>query len=212
MPQTRGPRTPNWYRRLFAFLMARGAAAYERRIAPRKRALFEAAGGDVLEIGPGAGPNLRYYPESVHWVGIEPNPYMHQYLVGAAAEHGLPVEIRTGTADALPAGDESVDTVVSTLVLCSVPDMDRALAEIGRVLRPGGRFLFVEHVAAPEGTSLRHVQHAIQPLWSVIGDGCHPDRETGRAIEAAGFAHVEIARFDMPYPIVRPHIAGVAVK
>jgi SAM-dependent methyltransferase len=137
---------------------------------------------------------------------------MHPYLRATAAEHGLAVDLRLGQAEALPAADASLDAVVSTLVLCSVHDLQRTLAEVHRVLRPGGRFLFVEHVAAPEGSRLRIVQDLIRPPWQLFSDGCHPNRETGHAIEQAGFAEVQYELFTLPLPVIGPHIAGYAGK
>ena len=198
--------------RIHAWVLAHLGVRYERMVADRKRALFAGLGGNVLEIGPGTGPNLVYYPPGIRWLGVEPNPYMVPYLKTAAARAGLPVDLRPGTAERLPAEDSSMDAVVSTLVLCSVSDPEGVLREIRRVLKPGGRFLFIEHVAAPPGTRLRRVQTAIRPLWKIIGDGCHPDRETGVTIERAGFAHVRYENFRLPLGPVATQIAGFAVK
>ncbi|HEV8613042.1 MAG TPA: class I SAM-dependent methyltransferase [Gemmatimonadales bacterium] len=201
-----------WPKRVHAWLLAHCTARYERMVAERKRTLLGDIPGDVLEIGPGAGPNLRYYPAGVRWIGIEPNPYMHPYLREAAERRGLGIEIRSATAEQIPAEDSSVDTVVSTLVLCSVRDPAATLREIVRVLRPGGRFVFLEHVAAPPGTKLRRMQNLLCPLWKVIADGCHPNRETGRTIEQAGFDRVHYEPFRLPLGPVGPQIAGFAIK
>jgi len=201
-----------WYKRLFAWLMAQGSPGYERAVSDRKQALFANIHGDVLEIGPGTGPNLLYYPSDIHWIGIEPNPYMHSYLKKEAERLGLNINIRSGTAERIDTEDNSMDAVVSTLVLCSVPDLPATLQEILRVLKPGGRFLFIEHVAAPRGTWLRKVQSGIKPLWKVLGDGCNPDRETWVALENAGFESVNYQPFEAPVPLVSPHIVGVATK
>lgn len=201
-----------WYHRLHAFLMAKGTDRYEQILAQRKRALFSDLHGTILEIGPGAGPNLRYYPADAEWVGVEPNLHMHPYLRREAERLGRPITIETGTAAHLPVPDASVDAVVSTLVLCSVPDVAATLAEIRRVLKPDGRFLFIEHVGAPPGSGLRRVQSFIRPVWSAFADGCHPDRDTGATLDAAGFKRVRYQPFDVPAPIIRPHIMGVATK
>jgi SAM-dependent methyltransferase len=198
--------------RIHAHMMEQCKGSYEPLVRERKQALLGDVRGTVLEIGPGAGPNLAYYPRGITWVGVEPNPHMHPYLRAEAARRGIPVELRGGSAEELPAEDGGVDAVVSTLVLCSVADVGRALAEVRRVLRPGGRFVFLEHVAAPAGTSLRLVQNVLQPLWTPLADGCRPNRETWAAIEAAGFARVELAHFRLPVAPVGPHIAGVAVR
>jgi ubiquinone/menaquinone biosynthesis C-methylase UbiE len=117
-----------------------------------------------------------------------------------------------GDTEALPFPDESIDAVLSTLVLCSVSGLDGALQEILRVLKPGGRFFFLEHVGAAPGSWLRRVQRWIKPAWRAAGDGCEPDREIHRNVEAAGFREVRLERFHVPIPLVSPHIAGVAEK
>ncbi len=203
---------PAWLRRLFAWQTARGEATAERLYGDRKRALFADLAGTVLEIGPGTGANLPAFPRGIHWIGIEPNPFMQRHLRERASRLGLGVELHAGTAERLPVPDASVDAVVSTLVLCSVADPEAALGEIRRVLKPGGRFIFIEHVAAPRGSRLRRVQQAIRPVWRFAVDGCHPDRETWAAIEGAGFASVHLAHFHAPIAVVGPHIAGVATK
>ena len=208
-PPTLRPKN-SWYSRLFAKLMSREFDDEES--VARKRVLLGSLHGDVLEIGPGAGPNLAYYAPDVRWIGVEPNPYMHAYLTATAAKHGRTVDLRLGHAEQLPAADASVDAVVSTLVLCSVHDLEKTLAEIRRVLKPGGRFVFMEHVAAAPHTGLRRFQNAVRPVWSIVGDGCHPNREIWRAIEDAGFAAVQIEHYRADVPIVSPHIAGYAVN
>jgi len=203
-----GPR--KW---LFAAMLGRITARHEPYVADRKRRLLgELGGSTVLEIGPGTGVNLAYLPPGARWVGIEPNAYLRRRLLAEAARRGVDAEVRAGTAERLPTADGSVDAVVSTLVLCSVPDQAAALAEIRRVLRPGGRFVFVEHVAAPKGTLMRHAQELATPLWSALADGCHPARDTLAAIERAGFARVEHESFDVPAALSSPHVAGVAVR
>jgi SAM-dependent methyltransferase len=199
--------------RLFASAMARFGGKAEQYLETYKTRLLGDLSGTVLEIGAGAGANLPYFlTKPVKWIGVEPNRFMLPYLVREAHRLGIPIDVCEGAAEGLPLAGASVDAVVSTLVLCSVVDLPRVLAEILRVLKPGGRFVFIEHVAAPEGTWLRRVQRWIRPLWQRMGDGCHPDRQIARALENAGFAKVAIERFDAPLPVVRPHIAGVAVK
>jgi ubiquinone/menaquinone biosynthesis C-methylase UbiE len=206
--------SPGWYyKRFFAWLMAHGNAKYEEDIADRKRALFADLHGNVLEIGPGTGPNLSYYPSDIHWIGIEPNPFMHPYLRQEAERLGLDIDLRSGTAEHLDVEDNSMDAVVSTLVLCSVDNLAATLQEILRVLKPGGRFFFLEHVAAPQGSGLRRVQQWVRPLWKSLGDGCCPDRETWLALENAGFENVSYQHFRANVPaIVSPQIIGVATK
>ena len=206
------PRSIALRKRLMALALSRFHGRYERLVALRKRALFDGLAGTVLEIGPGTGANFAYYPPDIRWIGIEPNPFMYPYLRAAAARAGLSIDIRDGRAERLDSDDESVDAVVSTLVLCSVPDLSGTLREIQRVLRPGGRFLFIEHVADLPGTWLRRIQRLLRPLVRSLADGCHIDRDTSLAIERHGFAGVAYQRFRLPIPLVAPHIIGVATK
>ena len=206
------------HKRLFAWATAHSGTAYDAASSARKRALFGGLHGSILEIGPGAGPNLSFYPPDVQWTGVEPNPFMHPYLLQAIRALGWPADryhIDPGDPHGirLPAEDASVDAVVSTLVLCSVPHPEDSLQEILRVLKPGGQFAFIEHVAAPHGTRKRKTQDFIQPLWTWIGDGCHPNRETWQTIQQAGFGRVEIEHYTYgDGGLAAPHIAGMAIK
>ncbi|MDR3577622.1 MAG: class I SAM-dependent methyltransferase [Anaerolineaceae bacterium] len=213
------PRWPAGLRqRLMAWMLSHRSVAYEQFNFARKQSLIGSLRGDILELGPGAGPNLPFYAAAVHWLGVEPNPYMHSYLRQSIQELGWPVErYRIDRGDPkgirLPAQDSSLDAVVITLVLCSVPKPESTLQEILRVLKPGGRFVFIEHVASESGTSMRTTQNLLQPIWSLVGGGCHPNRETAQMISKAGFAKTEIEHFwytgGGP---VSPHIAGTAIK
>jgi ubiquinone/menaquinone biosynthesis C-methylase UbiE len=202
----------NCGKRLFAWMMAQSDAEYDKFVGDRKKSLFANLQGNVLEIGPGTGVNLSYFPKDIHWIGIEPNPYMHPYLRKEAEKQGLDIDLRIGTAEHIDAEDNSMDVVISTLVLCSVPDLTNTLQEILRVLKPGGSFLFIEHVAAPHKTFLRQLQSGIRPIWKFLGDGCNPDRETWVALENAGFTSLNYEHFKAPIPIASPHIMGVATK
>lgn len=192
--------------------MARAGERYEKLVEARKRRLLGGLEGTVVEIGPGTGPNLRYFGDGVRWIGIEPNPYMEPYLREEARRRSRPVQVIRGRAEALCFPDASVDAVVSTLVLCSVDGLDRALSEIRRILKPDGRFVFVEHVGAPPRSWLRRLQGWIRPAWRRLGDGCRPDRDTGRRIRTAGFRRLELESFRLPLPVVSPHVAGTAWK
>lgn len=199
--------------RVFAWALARFNARYERFASKYKRQLFSGVAGTVLEIGAGTGANLRYLmPQRVRWIGVEPNPFMQPYLCKEATRLRMPITILIGTADSLPVGDSSVDVVISTLVLCCVPSQQRCLQEVLRVLKPGGKFLFVEHVAAPRGSRLRRIQNLVTPVWKRLGDGCHPNRETSVEVEGAGFENVTYQNITAPTPIVSPQMIGVATK
>ena len=199
--------------RIFAWVLARCNSRYEQFAAKYKQHLFAGVSGTVLEIGPGTGVNLRYLLDgTVRWIGVEPNLFMKRYLDEEAARLGMPINLHVGTADALPLNSGSVDVVISTLVLCCVPDQRRSIREILRVLKPGGRLLFIEHVAARPGSRLRRMQNMVTPIWRRLGDGCHPNRETSTELEYAGFAEVSYEFVTAPLPIVSPHIIGVATK
>lgn len=183
-------------------------------MAESKRALFQEALGRVrpervLEIGAGPGTNLAYLPPEVQYLALEPNPFFHPRLREEARKWGLVLTLLSGRAEAIPLPGESVDLVVGTLVLCSVADPEKALEEVRRVLRPGGAYLFLEHVAAPKGTPLRCLQEAATPFFSLLGDGCHPNREPLAQIQAC-FPKVEAEAFSLPFPVVGPHLMGLA--
>ncbi len=201
--------------RLFARYMA-GALLEDddSATAQTRRRLLADIGGAVLEIGPGSGANLALLAgrPGLRWMGFEPNPYMHPYLRAEAAQLHIAVDLRRGSAERLDAPDESADAVICTHVLCSVNDPAAALREVLRVLKPRGRFVFIEHVAAPPGTALRALQNAIRPVWQAVGDGCHTNRETWRTLQDAGFARLELEHFRVPAPLVSPHIAGTGYK
>lgn len=187
---------------------------HNRFIAPYKTDLFRQVQGRVLEIGPGPANNLSYLGKVESWVGIEPNPFMHRFVLEQLAETGTRGRVLNHSAELLPFDDHSFDFAISTLVLCSVGQPLRVLSEIRRVLRPGGRFLFIEHVAAPRGSRLRSVQNFVVPVYRFCGDGCYPNRETGSTIQQSGFSSVEFQEFRAPASalpiVVSPHIAGFA--
>jgi SAM-dependent methyltransferase len=199
-------------------MLARGDDAQHDLYGRRKQALFMPIEGRdgrppvVVEIGAGTGLNARYLPAGATWVVVEPNVYFHDRVRAEAAAHGLVADVRPGTSERLPVADGEADAVVSTLVLCSVGDVSRSLAEARRALRPGGRFVFIEHVAAPDDTALRRAQRLLRRPWGWVADGCRPDQETAPLIEAAGFAEVRIDRFGTGLGLVGPHIAGVAIR
>jgi ubiquinone/menaquinone biosynthesis C-methylase UbiE len=192
--------------------MGHVAQRYDALLADRKTSLLSGIRGTIVEIGPGTGANFRYYPRGIHWIGAEPNRHMHRYLRRAADSSGLAIDVRSSRAEALDLADQSADAVISTAVLCSVDDLDKVLQEIRRVLRPGGQFIFIEHVAADRGSVLSGIQHAIQPLWSCMADGCHAARDTQKAIAHAGFEPVSFERFRLPLGPIAPHIAGIVVR
>lgn len=199
--------------RFNAWLLGRGGDLMHRVYGRRKRALFGDLPPTVVEIGPGAGANLRYFDPGTKLIAFEPNPFTHCRLREEAAERGIELDLRYMPAERLDLPDASADVVITTLVLCSVHDPVRVLAEIRRILRPGGRFLFIEHVAGRAGSPVRTVQRLLRHPWHWLFDGCHVDRDTAATLEAAGFSSLELERFRLALPSpVRPHIVGVAVR
>jgi ubiquinone/menaquinone biosynthesis C-methylase UbiE len=176
--------------------------------------LLADAAGDVLEIGAGTGANVAFYPPGVaRLVLTEPDASMRARLARRLpAARAKSVETVAAPVSALPFDARSFDVVVSTLVLCSVPDVARALGEVRRVLRPGGRFVFLEHVAAEGDPARLAWQRRIEPFWKLVSGNCHLTRTTGDAIRAAGFTVEKETRDSMrkALPFVRPSIRGVA--
>jgi len=200
----------------FARMYVRSASSAEERGAvDHRRRLLEGLGGTVVEIGAGHGLNFPHYPPEVtELIAIEPEPTLRNQAAAAAEQTALPVRVLGGVADALPLADSSVDAAVASLVLCSVPDQQHALAEIRRVLRPGGELRFYEHVVPhrqPKRLLLQLIDRS--GIWPAIAGGCHVARDTTEAIMQAGFDIEEIERFGFSaqrFQPVIPHILGRA--
>jgi ubiquinone/menaquinone biosynthesis C-methylase UbiE len=196
---------------LFAALYDPISASTERRwMGDRRRRLLAGAHGAVLEIGGGTGANLAHYRDVDRVTITEPDPFMRDRIGPKLEDACVPVEISAAGAEALPFPDGSFDTVVSTLVLCTVPDQEAALDELRRVLRPGGRLLFIEHVRAAGSTA--RWQDRLEPLWRRLLGGCHPNRDTVAAIEEAVFEIETFESFYPPAPLsgLTPHVQGSA--
>jgi ubiquinone/menaquinone biosynthesis C-methylase UbiE len=202
------------YGRLFAALYDRAMADTEERLAPRRAALLARAHGRVLELGAGTGVNVDLYPDTVaELVLTEPEEPMARRLERRLAATGRPGRVLRAGAEALPLADGSCDTVVATLVLCTVEDPERALAEVRRVLAPGGRLLALEHVRSPD-PGLARRQDLIRPLHQAIGHGCRCNRDTPALLEASGLRVEQLERFRLPKAPswVRPAVQAVAVR
>jgi SAM-dependent methyltransferase len=200
----------------FARMYLRSAAGAEERGATgHRRRLLEGLRGTVVEIGAGHGLNFPLYPPEVtEVVAVEPEPTLRSHAQTAAESATVPIRVLAGVADELPLEDESADAVVASLVLCSVPDQQRAFAEIRRVLRREGELRFYEHVVPhcqPKRLLLQVIDRS--GLWPAIAGGCHPARDTTEAIMQAGFDVEEIERFGFAaqrfQPLI-PHVLGVA--
>ena len=184
----------------------------------KKKELFSELSGQVLEIGPGTGVNFIFYPKEINWVVIEPNKAMHPYLQDKAKDQGIDVELFEGITEEFGIKDNFFDFVVCTLVLCSVSNVIELLGEIHRVLKPGGKFVFLEHVVDNKSTFRRVVQKALPfTPWLYFSDGCHPGRDTAKYIEKAGFSNIKYQSYlqegnGFIIWVNKPHIYGYAIK
>lgn len=195
------------------------AAGYDRIMAGTEKAglsarrdqLLSGVSGDVLEIGGGTGVNLAHYPDGVELVVTEPEEPMARRLERKLAQSGRSARVLRASAEELPFEDASFDFVISTLVLCTVDDPQRALSEIRRVLRPTGRLLFMEHVRSGD-PKLARWQDRLHGFQVRFGHGCHCNRPTVVTIGSAGFAIAELEHGTIPKapPIVRPLVVGAA--
>jgi ubiquinone/menaquinone biosynthesis C-methylase UbiE len=175
-------------------------AMRQRALHPVRERVVAAADGRVLEVGAGSGLNLPLYGPLIRYVvALEPSPQLLRRARRRAATAAAPVELVEGSAEALPLADASVDTVVTTWTLCTIPDVSAALAEMRRVLRPGGALLFVEHGRAPEENVARW-QDRLDPLWSRLAGGCHLNRPIDRLLRAAGFRIDRLRNFRLSGP------------
>jgi ubiquinone/menaquinone biosynthesis C-methylase UbiE len=164
------------------------------QLVPYRRRVLALAEGRVLEIGMGSGQNLPFYTASATAIfGLEPHPKL--LAMASTKASIIPSTLLEASAESLPLNDASIDTVVATWTLCSIPDVTAALAEIHRVLKPDGQFLFVEHgLAQDEG--VRRWQHRMTPMWKRLAGGCHLDRPIAVLLRNAGF---EVTRLDTGY-------------
>ncbi len=179
-----------------------------------RRTLLDGLSGHVLELGAGSGINFRFYPRTVaHVLAVEPEPVLRHAAVDNAARAPVPVNVVSGVSAALPAEDATLDAAVASLVLCSVPDPARALAELHRVIRPGGELRFYEHVVAHGRAPALLQRLADSTIWPHVAGGCHMSRDTLTEIESAGFSIESCERFTFspgaPVPAI-PHILGIA--
>jgi SAM-dependent methyltransferase len=199
--------------RAFSALYDRGMRSTEEAgLHAMRTGLLAEARGRVLELGAGTGINVELYPDAVEeLVLVEPDPHMAKRLRARAAESARETTIVEAPAEDLPLGSDSFDTAVATLVFCTIPEPGRALDELGRVLKPGGRLLFIEHVRSEE-PRLAAWQDRLEKPWRFLGDGCHPNRDTVATISASSLllGAVEHDRLPKSPPLVRPLVRGSA--
>ena len=199
---------------VFARCFDRLSRLMEREAGAHREEMLAGLSGRVVEIGAGNGMNLRHYPATVREVvALEPEPYLRARALEAAHAAAVPVRVADAVADELPLEDEGFDAAVASLVLCTVPDPGRALAELRRVLRPGGELRFFEHVRSSTSPKAR-VQAALDRsgIWPLLAGGCHCARDTVAAIEAAGFVvdRVRDVHIGPSWGFANPHVLGVA--
>lgn len=185
---------------VFARLYPTTSRLMERRgLAARRQAQLAGLRGQVLEVGAGNGTGFAHYPVTVNRVlALEPEPFLRARAAEAARSAPVPVEVVDGVADRLPVATGGVDAVVASLVLCSVPDQSSALAEMFRVLRPGGELRFLEHGQADSPGLVRLQRVLDATIWPSLAGGCRMARDTPTAIEAAGFTMSRLERFRFP--------------
>lgn len=178
----------------------------------RKQKLFAGLSGCVVEIGPGVGANLKFVGKSERYIAVEPSPHMAKALLNRARSLGISVEVVDATAEDTTLPDSCADYVICTLVLCTVSDQIRVLSEIRRILKSGGRFVFIEHVGAPHGSMLAWFQRRLKGPWRYVFEGCELDRQTETAIRQSGFNIVKIERYIQrgPFVPIRSQISGTA--
>jgi ubiquinone/menaquinone biosynthesis C-methylase UbiE len=197
----------------FAALYERGLRASEEAgLRQMRRELLAEVRGNTIELGAGTGANLDLYPAAVgELVLTEPDPHMTARLRPKLAAREGVVELVEAPGERLPYDDSSFDTAVLTLVLCTVPDPAETLAEVARVLRPGGQMLFIEHVRSGD-PALARWQDRLEAPWRFVGDGCHCNRDTIAAIEASPLSLGRLGHDRLPraFPIVRPLVRGSA--
>jgi len=227
-------------KKIFAAFLANFSVKYNDVSDAMKRELFEELNNmegedekiSILEIGGGSGTNFRFWTRPASVEVVEPNPHFVEYFDANRAKHPhLDIkEMKQGVGeDLLSAGvpDCSVDAVVMTLVLCTVQDQIKTLQEVKRVLKPGGKMFYMEHIIAEEGSYLRTLQRMLMMggFWPFMVDGCHADRPTDLVIEKFGFSSVSQKKYDLPLvtrdgsflfkvlgTVIRPHVMGVATK
>ncbi len=192
-----------------------GAAAERAGAAAHRDRLLAGLSGRVIEVGAGLGLNSGHYPPNVdEVVAVEPEPYLRARAADRARRAPVPVRVVEGVAELLPGADGSFDAAVASLVLCSVRDQGDALAELSRVLRPGGELRFYEHVRATRPAVARMQQLADRTVWPLVAGGCHSSRETLAALAAAGFEVEAAEQFEFrPCALAlltAPHVLGRA--
>lgn len=212
-------KSPGYFKTAFAkFLSDFDQESYNIHKAIKSE-LFSEVAGDILEVGPGTGVNFPFLKnKNIRWTGLEPNPAMRQFLQDAVNEFNIDAKVIEESIEHTLLPADRFDYVISTEVLCSVNDLNKSLQAIKRVLRPNGKFLFLEHVVDKENPVRRIVQKlAPYTPWRYYSDGCRPARDIGKTIQGTGFSSVQFKEYmqvgkGIISAINRPHICGWAIK
>ncbi|WP_420603522.1 class I SAM-dependent methyltransferase [Flagellimonas sp.] len=179
-----------------------------------KRKLFKNHPKTVVEIGPGAGANMRYLKKGTKLIAIEPNIHMHKNLKKSAQKYGIDLEIKTIVGESIDLPDNSIDFVACTLVMCTVSDPVKCIEQIKRILKPSGVFVFIEHVKARKNTMLELIQNLTHKPWHWFFEGCNTNRDTKSLLESAGFSTLVLEEYNSysPFIPIIPQIRGRATK
>jgi SAM-dependent methyltransferase len=185
-----------------------------RKLRHVKSRLLSDAPPVFVELGPGAGANLRYLPAGTRLIAIEPNRRMHDGLRRRAEEFCIELDLRESAGEALELPTASVDFVFTSFVLCSASKPEAVVAEVRRVLRPGGRFVCLEHVVAPADSGVRVLQRVLERPWRWVFEGCELCRDTGSTLRTAGFGQIDLEPLVVPtlFAPIRYQIAATCVK
>ncbi|MBF0316500.1 MAG: class I SAM-dependent methyltransferase [Oligoflexia bacterium] len=200
--------------RFNAFLLDLLEGYMHRKYGVIKQQLFANLPAVVVELGPGTGANLRYLPPNTTLIAYEPNRQMHAKLFHMAKQRGIKLDLRTSPAEVLDLDSASVDFVFCTLVLCTVSRPEEVLLEVKRILRSGGRFICIEHIAAATNSPTHRLQRFIARPWSWLFEGCDVCRTTDKLLHSAGFARVNLKRFILPtiFLPLRHQLAAICTK
>lgn len=179
-----------------------------------KRALLKGHPETVVEIGSGAGANMRYLKKGTKLIAIEPNIHMHANLRKSANKYGINLDIKSITGEAIDLADSSCDFVMATLVLCTVENPVQCINQIKRILKPSGEFVFIEHVRARENSILGLIQNWIHKPWHWFFEGCNTNRDTKSLLESVGFNSLTLEEYNSysPFVPIIPQIKGRAIK
>lgn len=179
-----------------------------------KKSLFRNHPETVIEIGPGAGANMRYLKKGTQLIAIEPNVHMHANLKKSAEKYGINLKIKSLIGESIDLPDNSCDFIICTLVLCTVEDPVQCIRQIYRILNPSGVFVFIEHVKARQNSILAFIQQLIHKPWHWFFEGCHTNRDTRSLLERGGFNNLEVEEYNLysPFIPIMPQIRGKAIK